>query len=175
MFENKPHVIPAETQIHFNTIALHRNPKYWVPPGKTEAEAEIDAFRPQRWFVDKKHSDDADYGDDAEEGFAPQGKDTSKSFYRPYRGSYIPFSDGSRACLGRKFANVEFVVALAVLLRRHSIELAVKEGETYQQAKRRAWEYVNDSGSVLTLKPKGKEVGVVCVPVGQEKYFPQRG
>lgn len=171
-YNKKTHIIPGGIQIHLNTIALHRNPRFWVPAGKTEEEAQPLSYRPERWLLEKKQTEGMDFGE--EDGLAPEGKDTSKAFYRPYRGSFIPFSDGARACLGRKFANVEFVAILAILFRDYSVELEVKEGETWEDAKRRAWEHVEDSGSVITLQPKGPDIGVQWVKRGEEKYFQRR-
>lgn len=39
------------------------------------------------------------------------------------RGTFLSFSDGSRACLGRKFAQAEYVAFLVAVLREWRIEL----------------------------------------------------
>jgi len=171
-FNKKTHIIPGGVQVHLDAAALHRNPRFWVPAGKTEEEAQPSNYNPERWLLETKRTEATDFGE--EDGLAPEGKDTSRAFYRPYRGSFIPFSDGVRACLGRKFANVEFVAIMAVLFRDYSVELEVKEGESWEDAKRRAWEYVEDSGSIVTLQPKGPDVGIRWVKRGGEKYFPSR-
>lgn len=67
-----------------------------------------------------------------------------------------------------------FVGVMAVLFRDYSVELEVKEGESWEDAKRRAWEYVEDSGVILTLKPKRPDIGIRWVKRGEEKYFPDR-
>jgi len=36
----------------------------------------------------------------------------------PVPGSFVPFSDGARGCMGRHFARIEFLVAMATLLQR---------------------------------------------------------
>ena len=172
-YKDKTHILPAKMLIHLNASCVHRNPLYWILPGQTEEEAAINSFKPKRWFAAVKQTDDFDLGDN-DEGLAPQGKDTSRAFFRPHKGSFIPFSEGSRACLGRKFANVEFVATLMVLFRYHSIELDVREGETYEDAKRRGWDYVKNSRIILTLKPNGREPGIRCVPRGRERWFPKR-
>ncbi len=48
----------------------------------------------------------------------------SPNIIRDRRGSFLTFSDGSRACLGRKFAQAEYVAFLAVLLREYRVTLA---------------------------------------------------
>jgi cytochrome P450 len=57
----------------------------------------------------------------------PQGSDIASSLFRPPRGAYLPFSEGYRACLSRRFAQVEIIAVLAVLFREYSVELAVDE------------------------------------------------
>jgi cytochrome P450 len=42
---------------------------------------------------------------------------------RPAKGAFLPFSEGSRACSGRKFASVEFVSALCALLGDRQVRL----------------------------------------------------
>lgn len=159
--------------IHLDTIALHRHPKYWAPSGKSESDFHPSKYMPERWLIANKNLDATDYGE--EEGMGPQGRDTETAFYRPYRGSFLAFSDGSRACLGRKFANVEFVAILSTLFREYSVELEVKEGETFEQAKERAWAYVENSAAILTLQPKERNLPVRWVRRGEEKFFPRGG
>jgi hypothetical protein len=58
------------------------------------------------------------------------------AIYRPRRGAFIPFSEGARACLGRRFATVEILAVLALILRDYSIELAVHEYATDDEVER---------------------------------------
>ncbi|KAF1992032.1 cytochrome P450 [Aulographum hederae CBS 113979] len=53
--------------------------------------------------------------------------DTAPSLFQPRRGAFIPFSEGYRACLGRRFAQIEVLTAIAVLFATHSVELCVGE------------------------------------------------
>jgi cytochrome P450 len=40
------------------------------------------------------------------------------------KGTLLTFSDGSRACLGREFAQAEYVAFFATLLRQYRVRLA---------------------------------------------------
>ncbi|KAF8468162.1 cytochrome P450 [Kalaharituber pfeilii] len=162
VYNNKMHVIPAFVVIHLNVNAVQRNPKYWVLPNQTEEEAQINEFRPQRWFLNNDSSNfsssSSDESDNENDGTNSRGH-TSKSF-KPCKGSFVPFSDGPRVCLGKKYAQVALMAAMSVLFREHRVELVVKEGETWEEARVRARRYVENSGMGLTLAPKGQEVGV---------------
>jgi cytochrome P450 len=59
---------------------------------------------------------------------------TSQGILKPAPGTFLPFSEGSRACSGKKFASVEFVSVVFTLLRRHRVQLA--EGCTVEWAKK---------------------------------------
>lgn len=183
------HVLPRGMTIMLNTIAAHRNPRYW-PAGERRGEgSDLDEFRPERWYRASAgakgesataEEDEEDYG-----GF--KGPDTSAQMYRPVRGSFIPFSDGPRSCLGRRIAQVEMVAALAVLFQRYSVELAVDEwasdeevekmgGEQrralYERARVKSRETVRMASSLLTLKLHGDlKVNVRLVRRGEEKFM----
>ena len=58
----------------------------------------------------------------------------------------MPFSDGSRGCLGRAFALVELCAVVARLFAQHSVELAV-EGiapDASEREKQAAWEVARE-------------------------------
>ena len=48
----------------------------------------------------------------------------SKTFFTPLTGTYVPFSDGLRGCLGKKFAQVELVAVLTAIFREYTVQLA---------------------------------------------------
>ncbi|KAI1483026.1 cytochrome P450 [Daldinia eschscholtzii] len=185
------HVLPRETAIGLVTVAAQRNPRYWpTKPSKiTGAETDVDDFVPERWFQtdSTKSGNTAVEGEDTEDFGGYTGSDTSAQLYRPPRGSFIPFSDGARACLGRRVAIVELVSALAVIFQKYSIELAVDEwasdekvakmsqdekASVYKMAQEKSRETIKGARSYITLKLHGDK----CVPVrlvkrGSERFI----
>ena len=123
--DGRTHVIPAETLILMNTNAVHRHPNIWPKGPKSTAEYApypVTDFNPSAW-LDKE----------SEEG---------SGFLHPQMGSFMPFSDGSRGCLGRQFALVELCAIITRLFREHSVELVVKDQglETTRLNKRALWQ-----------------------------------
>lgn len=60
------------------------------------------------------------------EAFRPERFAADQEGTRP-RHAYLPFGAGPRACIGRSFASVEAVVALATILQRFSFRYSAKE------------------------------------------------
>ncbi|PRP78422.1 putative cytochrome P450 monooxygenase [Planoprotostelium fungivorum] len=85
------------------------------------------------------------WGPDAAE-FNPSRFDPREN--KLVKGSYIPFSEGARSCLGNKFANVEMVATLSNVLRRYTIHFS----EGYDEARMKR--ELSESHSVITLQPK---------------------
>ena len=120
-----PHSVPADTLVIINTSATHRNPRYWPEPTDLEPVDNephpVTAFNPDIWL----------------EGSAKPGSEDkekpSSSFLRPKAGSFVPFSDGSRGCLGQRFALVELCAQVARIFNEYSVELAV---DTVQEGMR---------------------------------------
>ncbi|TCD65732.1 hypothetical protein EIP91_002261 [Steccherinum ochraceum] len=78
------------------------------------------------------------------------------------RDAFLPFSGGVRSCLGRRFAELESIVAITMILQKYKI--TVKEepqfaGETFEQKKER----------VLKTKP-----GLTLTPVRVPLVFTRR-
>lgn len=183
------HVLPGGMRVGLVAVAVQHNPRYW--PGKpskiTDADNDILDWVPERWFrgevtdvnTEVEGADSEDFG-----GFA--GPDTSSAF-RPVRGSYLPFSDGARSCLGRRLAQVEMVAALSTMFQKYSIELAVDEWagdeevermsegqkrELYAKAQNKARDTMRTATSLITLKLHGdKFVPIRLVPRGQERFI----
>src|SRR6266536_5551679 len=70
----------------------------------------------------------------------------------PQKGSFLAFSGGFRACLGRKFAQVEFCTLIAILLKGHTVELIPeKEGEKWKEASDKALISLDDRVTTLAM------------------------
>ncbi|KAI9787499.1 MAG: hypothetical protein M1839_000028 [Geoglossum umbratile] len=186
LFQGKEVTVPGGVNISLSAVGAHQNPKYW--PGDDLRE-----FRPERWFVDPSSVKETSVpGDNKPEGTGDidgtKGGDTIFSLFRPPRGAYIPFSEGHRACLGRRFAQVEILAVLAVLFREYSIELAVDEWtsdeevdkmpvgglerrEVWEKAAKRArWLMHEGAGSLITLKLREGHVLVRWTRRGEERF-----
>lgn len=85
--------------------------------------SDADTFNPARWIDDR----------------------SIKTFPK---GSFLAFSEGSRSCLGKRFAQVEFLTVLSTLVMRYEVSLP-----TDYPAKR-VWQILGDSHSIVTLQPK---------------------
>ena len=150
------YLIPKGWTIFIDAMGLHRSEKYW---GVDAAE-----FKPSRFdgrgAVGQEQQDTGD---------TSPGR-VNEKIRIPVRSAFVPFSEGSRSCLGtplhhgprmmkadvsgRKFAQVEFVACLVVLMQKWRVELP--EGVTREQA----WDAVNMSTSLITLVP-AREISLV--------------
>ncbi|KAJ4303235.1 hypothetical protein N0V90_002128 [Kalmusia sp. IMI 367209] len=182
------YIMPGDTQVSLS-CAIHKNPKYWpAPPGEEEKNGIPDAqrFRPERWLNKSQAAEtfeDINYDDEELRG--PSGEDTSSNLFKPIRGSYIPFSDGFRSCIGRRFAQVELLTAFAVIFRTYSVELAVDEWASEEQLERmsekereevwkkaadRAWYFLQKkTASIITLQLRGVTIPIRLVKRGEER------
>jgi cytochrome P450 len=187
------YTMPGDTHI-FLSAGTHRNPKYWpAPPNEsnTDGVKDVDRFRPERWLIDAKpesqiQSSDIDQIDAELRGSFDEN--TSAHLFKPVKGSYIPFSDGFRSCIGRRFAQVEIVAVLAVIFSQYSVELAVDdfatdeevermlEGgeerrELYKKAIDRADDLLkNKVGSIITLQLRGVSIPIRLMKRGEERF-----
>lgn len=137
-------LLPPKTMVNLNINALHLNPRYWGP--------EPLKYRPQNW--DKRcglewQTVSSEVTSDKIAGHSLSGK-----LRTPLEGTYIPFGIGARSCLGKRFAQVEFVAALTRILRSYRLELALWDGETWADARVRAFDVLEGSLSNPTLMPQ---------------------
>jgi len=130
------YTLPPNVLIYLNPNALHYSPEYWGP--------DVTTFNPRRW--DKRNIASFLAKKEEIEGLNVAGLDLD-TVHKPVRGAFIPFSDGSRACMGKKFAEVEFVATLSVAFWRYRIRLVGEERE----ARERAEKVLGESSAFLTL------------------------
>jgi len=186
-------VVPEDTYIQVAAVVAHRNPNYWPTLSSTTgAKNDLDEFNPARWLSHSKqngkHSATHNATEDKEDFGGPDGDDTSASMFQPPRGSYIPFSDGPRACLGRRFAQIEVLAALAVIFRDYSVELDVGEYATQEEVQRmpmggrerkEVWQKAHDRATyllrygmmtIITIQMRSGRVPLRFVKRGSEQF-----
>jgi cytochrome P450 len=205
--------IPANIMVRLCVPSVHRNPKFWphgpprdaekpyFPPGNPGND--LEEFKPERWL--KAHKDEAtrnhaknapeeanagdanDLSRSTSRSTSPDTTSSSTGLYAPPKGAYIPFSEGHRACLGRRFAQVEILAALAVILSQYSVELAVDEWAADEAVekmrlgeKRECWGRARDRAdftwqnkmvTVITLQLRGASVPLRVVRRGGERFW----
>lgn len=207
-------VLPPGVKISLVAMQTHRDPRYW-PTSRSRIsgkEHDLDDYVPERWFRTKAGVEDDAGGPDTPSSVGSQdsvfsraddaetpgssvtgGEDgeagTGGSLFRPEKGVFLAFSEGPRACTGKRIAQVEIAAALAVVFQRFSIELAVDDfvggdaeaaveamgrserERVYKQAQERCRETIDGARSRLTLKLQGgKHVPVRLVRRGEERF-----
>lgn len=160
----RDYTVPADTLILMNTSATHRNPKYWpaaVPTAGDGPPYPVSSFDPSRWL----------------------SRDNGTSSFSPTPGSYVPFSDGPRACMGKRFAQAQFCAVMAALFKDYSVELAIDGGQAaggapgngvrqslWDNARREAERELSTGvGFLMSLKMKGK-IPLRLVKRGEEEF-----
>ena len=193
-------MVPGNTYIALMCHAAHRNPNSWPtgPPADpnnpyhpySNRDNDLEEFKPERWFKTNEDQKEAKMAttevketDDLNINAAP---DTAPSLFRPEKGSYIPFSDGYRSCIGRRFAQVELLAFLALVFSQYSIELSVEEWASDEQVekmdeigKREVWEKAkakiesqmrNDMFPIITLQLRKGHFALRLVRRGKEVF-----
>lgn len=209
VIDGKSVTVPARTSIGLISSGAHRNPKYWphgppTDPGNPahpicNLDNDLEEFKPERWLLEghgrnlRLNKRDTDIGKSTvadsyaqDPSMAEDDIPKYSSLFRPPRGSYIPFSDGHRSCLGRRFGQIEILAVLAVIFSRYSVELAVDDfatdeeidgmsmaerKEVWNQAARRANDLMNNSlTQIITLKMSYNCVPLRFVEKGKERF-----
>lgn len=186
---NGEHVtVPGGTYISLHTIGAHRNPKYWPHT----SEEDLSSFRPERWLLDdqKPNTNTEDDTYEKEEGMDFDGPDkrpdTAASLFRPPRGAYLPFSEGYRSCLGRRFAQVEILAVLAVIFKHYSVELDIGEWMSDEEVKKASEEQIKEAHgkaeakanwlleygmmTIITIQMRKEKVPMRFVKRGNERF-----
>lgn len=149
--------LPANAVIYTHNVGVQIDPDVWrnlnLHPGDTASDTDELMFRPSRWLSPVT---------------ATAG--TQSQFFKPPKGSYIPWSSGPRVCPGQKMAQVEFTAIFLRLFQAHRIEAVAlqKENgkpETSEELADRLDARMKDSFPVLTLQMRD----VYDVREGDEK------
>lgn len=177
-------IVPADTYISLLTTAAHRNPNYWPTgppsPGNSihpamNGDNDLEEYKPERWFVNNSEQSKDDQLKDRGDSHL----DVPTSLYRPRRGAYLPFSEGPRSCLGRRFAQVKVMASLATIFSEYSVELALDDSASEEQLKemgdeesKATWEKAKSDAyrklrenmrSLFTLQLRGEDIKVKFV------------
>ncbi len=185
VMDGRSFVIPADAFVQVHCVGANRNPRYW-PESPND-------FIPERWLpktsTDKESisTEKNDVGDAYGLEVASFETSGTGSLFKPIRGSYIPFSEGARACPGRRFAQVEATAVLSAIFQRYSVELDVSDWasdnevevmgkdvkrELYQKAIVRTQKLILMSEQQITLQLKrGDRVPLRFVERGRERFF----
>lgn len=176
-------VVPGGTYVNLVSIAAHRDPNSW----QESYPGDLLEFRPERWLLDSSN-DSHTNGNGVAHSESIGDHDVAATLLRPTKGAYIPFSDGARACLGRRFAQVEVLAVLAVIFREYSVELAVDEYASDAEvdkmpkggeARKRVWNQARDRArylmkygmsTIITLQMREGHVPLRFVKRGAERF-----
>ncbi|KAJ8122154.1 hypothetical protein ONZ43_g1579 [Nemania bipapillata] len=183
------YTIPRNSRVGLVVAGAHRHPDYWPtqPSEISDLPTDLDDWLPGRWTRTTANTPEPMVaGAETDNSDELQGPETSQSLYRPVRGSFIPFSSGARQCLGRRFAQVEILVALAVIFQKYSLENAVDDWADddevdrmgyderallYAKAIKRSRDTMDRAYNVITLSFHGStHVPVRLVPRGEERF-----
>ncbi|KAF7799198.1 hypothetical protein EIP86_010429 [Pleurotus ostreatoroseus] len=74
----------------------------------------------------------------------------------------LMFGQGPRACVGRKFAHVEVLTFLSLLLRDWHLDIVVKEGETGQDVHQRVLDSAGRIGLSFGIGPVDLKLRARC-------------
>ncbi|KAF2753073.1 cytochrome P450 [Pseudovirgaria hyperparasitica] len=142
--------LPPGTGVVINITGIHYNTTHWPSP------AVID---PRRWLCSSPNAFDPNNPSAQHLAEVEAGTNTIPSHQR---GSFMTFNEGPRACLGKRFAQVEFIAFFSCLLEQHTLRLAkdLDGAEVEKMLRLRA------GGSPVTLTPP-EDVKVYLTPHAQ--------
>ncbi|KAJ4424016.1 hypothetical protein N0V82_001263 [Gnomoniopsis sp. IMI 355080] len=132
--------VPSRTTIALPAYHVQIMEDYWGPDSR---EWKPDRWMQQRESTDNKKNDQASLADILESEAIEPPPIAKETFF--------PWSLGSRDCPGKKFAQVEFVAVLAYILRHYNVETVPLPGETFQDTRKRIWDYTKDSIVQITI------------------------
>lgn len=101
-------------------------------------------------FIRVYHSLYDPYNEDRNPRHFPEPEKFDPSRWDKGIESFLGFSVGPRSCLGRKFATVEMVCFVSLILRDWKVEPLLLEGETVEEWKKRVFKV--ELGMTLTIR-----------------------
>lgn len=124
-------IVPRGTRMTVDTVAVHYNPRIWGPNAHQ--------YNPDRWVSTDGHSG------------------VIGGLFKPPKGAFLPFSEGSRSCIGRIFAETEFKAIITSIFETHNVELVPQvdlhtgKYESWKVTRQRALNSMNNGTTVLTF------------------------
>ncbi|KAK4983975.1 hypothetical protein LTR50_006885 [Elasticomyces elasticus] len=131
------HVLPPNTGVIVNNTGIHHSQDYWPNPHIIE---------PRRWLTSCPNTYDPLHPTPAQEAEILSGTVPIPSHIK---GTFLTFNEGPRACLGRRFAQVEFIAFFSRLLKQYRLTLGgvARRDEVEKMIRLRS------GGSPVTLVP----------------------
>jgi cytochrome P450 len=194
IIDGRQTMLPANLIIRLCLPSVQVNPKFWPRGPPTDhskpvypldnSSNDLEEFKPRRWL---KTEHDLPTSSPPSFDFpqSPTSERPSQTvpeatnyLFTPIKGSFLPFSEGHRSCLGRRFAQVEILAALAVIFSQYSVELAVDQWASDEEVsammkdqKRVAWKKASEDAR---WKWKNKMVSIISVQMGGGARVPLR-
>lgn len=141
--DGKEMMVPGGTYVHLNTVGTNRNPRYWPHERLEGGGTDLDDFVPERWIVgkgedrEKSREELMEEMEDVEMGTEQEHvHEETSTLFKPVKGAFTSFSEGARACPGRKFALVEMTAVLALIFQKYSVELDVSKWASDEEVER---------------------------------------
>ncbi|APA10143.1 hypothetical protein sscle_06g049130 [Sclerotinia sclerotiorum 1980 UF-70] len=148
MVDGVEKLVPGNCYVHLNTVGTNRNPRYWPHEVLEGGKTDLDDFVPGRWIVGRgdtgvgeergnmvsvseemqEEEEEKNTLDSVHDDISPHS-----TLFKPVKGAFLSFSEGARACPGKKFAQVEITAVLASIFRGFSVELDVSRWATDEQ------------------------------------------
>jgi cytochrome P450 len=108
------YLLPKNCRVYLSSPGVHANARFWKDPFKID---------PYRWMSEAPNQWDPVLGFDAN----PKLLTDASRIPTHVKGTMLTFSEGSRACVGKKFAQVELVAFFAAILRQNRFKLGKGE------------------------------------------------